>query len=407
MIGKAMIRIESMAGQFFDYSTLLHADKIYTTELLPSYLAELGVRDKHNKLSLLGEMVDLNKDFDNLRGKDYRKNVLWRFYGPHWLYLGQSAGDHYLYYRVLIAYALHKKVLIPDGQGNYIEGSLWDAIDYKKVSDDSEYEDLAYIIPGTKDANTDKLIDVFNISQEIKYINHKLFGVYNKEDMMMARRFILGKLLSQYKSWMKTAFNYRFQRKHYNVVTGKVEEGYYNTLCSITYNLLKEFTRGKVQLAAFKETLSEDDKANLKRAITEIVQYYSFMLSKLVLGLGDGSDKRRHRFLEKLLYYYSIRITRDLAAMTPFSFLSFLEENFKMIRTPFPSWQPVEDLFKFGSALVDPESYITVMESGPYKGYTEFEKYLLKAPIPIINQYKHIDRFLDPTDAVMYYLKSY
>ena len=63
----------------------------------------------------------------------------------------------------------------------------------------------AYNLDGTK-------FDVSKFGRRIAHINHTLFGVYNEEDANAANRVALGRLLMQYRKWMKPLFNRRFQK---------------------------------------------------------------------------------------------------------------------------------------------------------------------------------------------------
>jgi hypothetical protein len=58
---------------------------------------------------------------------------------------------------------------------------------------------------GTVDAKTGKVIDVDWISdftEKIKYVNHTLFGVYDKDDAVAAEQHAVGRLILQYRKWI-------------------------------------------------------------------------------------------------------------------------------------------------------------------------------------------------------------
>lgn len=55
-------------------------------------------------------------------------------------------------------------------------------------------------------------VDLPKVSREIQKIGHKLFGIYNDEDSVIAQRTVLGKALLQYRQWIKPQFNHRFQK---------------------------------------------------------------------------------------------------------------------------------------------------------------------------------------------------
>lgn len=405
IMGKCMTRIEASACAYFNYKDVLKADEIYFKDLLPGYLGELGDRVKTNKLSLINELFETQQEIDKIRNKDYRKNPMWRFFGPHWYYIGQTGGDHYLYNRILVAYCLHTKVKVPTESGDYKEVRLWDAIEVVPDAMSEGKYSKAQIIPGTLSLEGGP-INIVKESEKIKKINFNLFGVYNSQDMFMARKYTIGKLLTNFRSWMSTSYDYRFGKKHYDVVLEKEVEGYYTATYKIITGFITDAIRFGVQWEAYKDTLSSEDLANINRAITEISQYGIFSLSRFMLGVGDVGNEDEDWYI-KLLQYYSVRMTTELSALCPINPVAFAMENAKILRTPIPAYTPIIDLFTALGSMFTPSDYSHVLQSGPYKGYTKFEKNLLKAPILGFPIYKHISRFLDPEEAVMYYLKTY
>jgi len=57
-----MANIEAAAGQYFNASSLAKADKTFFS-MLPSYMSELGGRNKTNFLSLFDELFNIKGDF--------------------------------------------------------------------------------------------------------------------------------------------------------------------------------------------------------------------------------------------------------------------------------------------------------------------------------------------------------
>lgn len=110
--GLAMTNIEAAAGEYFTAKQLAAADKAYFG-LLPSLLGELGGRYKTNKLDLFNELFNIKQEYGkNIKGNQL-KNILQKMFGETIAYLGQSAGDHWLYDRIAIAMAKNIKVKVP------------------------------------------------------------------------------------------------------------------------------------------------------------------------------------------------------------------------------------------------------------------------------------------------------
>ena len=110
--GLAMTNIEAAAGEYFTAKQLASADSAYFG-LLPSMMAELGNRYKTNKLDLFNELFNIKQNYGkNIKGNQLQ-SILQKMFGETIAYLGQEAGDHWLYDRIAIAMAKNIKVRVP------------------------------------------------------------------------------------------------------------------------------------------------------------------------------------------------------------------------------------------------------------------------------------------------------
>lgn len=110
--GLAMTNIEAVAGEYFTAKQLASADKAYFG-LLPSMLGELGGRYKTNKLDLFNELFNIKQEYGRNIKSNQLKSILQKMFGETIAYLGQSAGDHWLYDRIAIAMVKNIKVRVP------------------------------------------------------------------------------------------------------------------------------------------------------------------------------------------------------------------------------------------------------------------------------------------------------
>ena len=117
--------------------------------------------------------------------------------------------------------------------------SLWDALE---VTQDENGMPLISL-----DGITDLEGNKFNktrFTNKVKNVNQGLFGVYNSEDANAANRVALGRLLQQYRKWIKPQMNKRFMKLQQNVALGQEVEGYYRTLLRV----YKELKKGEITL---------------------------------------------------------------------------------------------------------------------------------------------------------------
>lgn len=387
--GLGMQNIEAAAGQFFGPKELAKADAAYAKALGPM-MAELGSRTKTNKLSLFFELFDVKQNFGS-NIKNQKKNWLQRLFGAEIAFLGQDAGDHWLYGRTAIAMAMRQKVLL-DGK----EMSLWDALQVEGVNGSSTIKQLNYKDITDLEGNP---FDVAKLSRKVAHINQTCFGIYNDDDANAANRVAMGRLLQQYRKWMKIQYNRRFQAAQGNLATDSWEEGYYRTVG----RMLNQWIRGGVQLSEQWDNMTTEERANIKRAITEMVQF--FAVWALANWIEWPDDKKRPWAL-KLAEYSSKRLAHELGGLAPSTIMP--QELLKTVKSPIPATTVVQNSFNLINSAIDPTDWVDEIQSGPYKGMSTLEKNILKAPIPGVAQYRQIDKFIGDLDnSIGYYARPY
>jgi hypothetical protein len=272
--------------------------------------------------------------------------------------------------------------------------SLWDALQVENIKDSSTIKQLNY-----RDIKTlnGEAFDVAAFSRKVAHVNQGCFGIYNDEDANAANRVAMGRLLQQYRKWMKVQYNKRFQNAQGNLATGTWEEGYYRTVG----RLLNQWARGEIQLSTLKETLSEEEKANLRRAITELVQFWAvWSLANLI----DWPDDKDRPWAIKLAEYSCRRLVHELGGLAPSTIMP--QELLKTVRNPIPATSVVQNGFNLINSAIDPTDWFDETESGPYKGMSTLHKNLIKSPIPGVSQYRQVKKFTEDIDtSIGYYAR--
>jgi hypothetical protein len=167
--------------------------------------------------------------------------------------------------------------------------------------------------------------------------------------------------------------------------------------------MMNQWIRGGIQLSAQWDNMTTEERANIKRAITEIVQF--FAVWALANWMEWPDDKERPRAL-KLAEYSSKRLAHELGGLAPSPVM--LQELLKTVKSPIPAISVVQNSFNLINSAVDPTDWVDEIQSGPYKGMSTLEKNILKAPIPIVAQYRQIDKFTGDLDnSINYYARPY
>lgn len=386
--GLCMSNIEAAAGQFVKVSSLVKADKIFFS-YLGEQIAECGKRTKTNKVDLFLELIDYKGDYGNSL-RNQTKKLLERVFGAELAYLGQDIGDRWLYARVAIAMALETEVMI-DGK----KTNLWDALKVEDIKG-SEVKKLNYneIKPIE---NSDYSIAKF--SRRAAHVNQILFGIYNEEDANVANRVVLGRALQQYRKWMVPAYEHRFMKLQYDLTLKIWREGYHRTFVRFVYGLAK----GGFHWNAEMQKLPPELRANVNRAITEMVQFMAVLAIAKYARWGDDKSKKRSWGL-KLAEYSCKRLVHELGGLAPSPYM--VRETLKTVQTPFPVLSVIKNATNLGLSLIDPTDWNDEIKSGPYKGMSTLHKNFIKAPLPGIAQYRQINKFIEDIDnSISYYAR--
>lgn len=391
--GLAMQNIEAVASEFFNARELAAADKEFV-KAMPEYTAEIGRRIKTSKLALFDEMFDVKQNYTgNIKHKNFlNRFLLTRIFGPHIQYICQGAGDHWLYNRSAIAMA--KRYKLKDKNGKSI--SLWDALVTVPInSEHPEYGKKLVLKDGVtkEDGTAFTSRDKADLSGRMRYVNQHCFGIYNEEDSIGARRTIIGRFLMQYRDWIPAQFRYRFGVMTTNLEKGGKVEGYYRTSARFLKNIYSELKNGEKTLPQIWGQLEDFEKANIKRAVTEVSQYITLLI---IAGLLKGGDKDRP-WLEKMVSYTLTREKTELGALIP---LSMPKEMINIMKSPFANTNVISDIYNL-SLLVWPPNYTDEIKGGDYKGHSSAYRAFMRSPLTLY--YRTIKRSLDPEKAESFF----
>ena len=396
LTGLSMQNIEAIAGEYFNVTELFNADKEFTKALM-DYIGDIGQRTTHSKLKLFVEMFDVKLDYSN-RPKNINflnKTILGRIFGPRIQYLGQDGGDFWLYSRTAIAMALRKKVLL-----NGEEISFWEALETQPIDPEHpEYGNKLVLKEGVTNIDGTEInrADFFKFKSNIANINKHLFGIYNEEDSINARRVIWGRFLMQYRDWIPTAFIYRAASKRFSLEGGREMEGYYRTLGRFMKDCAMELKNGGMTIPQVWHELSKHEKRNIVRCITELTQYGIIaLILPLLFGKGGDRDKKRN-WLKNFTSYMVTREKTELGALTPFG---VIPEGYKILKSPFANTSVISDVMNL-STLMWPWNYTDEIQGGDYKGHSSAYRAFMRSPLTL--WYRTIKRQLNPERAEQYY----
>ena len=399
--GKIMMRIESFAGEFYNESNTLIADRNYG-KALPEYLAEIGNRVKTSKLALWDELFNVLQEYEtDVKEVNFdRKTWFSRMFGTSALFLMNNAGEHWMQNRTSLALADAYKMKAPDGK----IVSLWDAMEVVPIDKNNKKLGAKLELKQgytKKDGSAFTRDDIIAFSRKSAAINQRMHGIYNKADRSAVQRLAIGRMGIMFRKWIKPSLNRRFKSASYNMDLQAWTEGYYVTTGRFMWQLAKELKEGQFAIAANWKNLTSTEKANIKRAATEVGH---FLIIAAFLGLMDWDDNKNRPWLQKMIEYQARRLYTEIGTQVPGP--QMVGEALKILKSPAAGINTVESVLDM-VGLLNPMNYETfagedaIIQSGRFKGDSRATKLWFESPLIPMN--KTIYRGLHPEESIPFF----
>lgn len=399
--GGVMMRIESFSGEFFNESNTLRADRNYG-QALPEFLAEIGNRVKTSKLALWDELFNVMQEYEtDVKEVNFdRKTWFSRMFGTSALFLMNNAGEHWMQNRTSLALADAYKMKAPDGK----IVSLWDAMEVVPIDKNNKKLGAKLQLKQgytKEDGSAFTRDDIIAFSRKSAAINQRMHGIYNKADRSAVQRLAVGRMGVMFRKWVKPSLNRRFKSASYNMDLQSWTEGYYVTTGRFLLQLAKELRKSQFDIASDWKNLSRTEKANIKRAVTEVAHYLAVVT---VLGLIDWDDKDNRPWLTKMVEYQLRRLKTETGVLIPGK--PMIDEGLKIMKSPAAAIQTIQSTLDL-IGLINPMNYEVfagedaILQSGQFEGKSRAYRLLMKSPLmPMRNT---ITRDIDPELAIPYF----
>lgn len=376
-VGKMQILIEAIAGQYYGYKNSINGKKKYYA-LLPAALAEANSVKKTSFLNLLMEKFNVSGDFfSKSQNEKLYNRTIERIFGRGSIYFLMTAGEHYLRGRTMLAMLDAFKVY--DNSGN--EMSLDEAFELKEIKDDNGNVVSAYLElkEGLQDKDGNAITEetIQNYALKIGRVSDSLNGAFGEDDAVALQRYALGRMAMQFRRWMPEHYNRRFAGEYYDAIMEEWREGFYRTVLRFSGNIANDLRKGQFNVLTQWHNLNNAEKANIKRAMTEVACFYA--LSTLLMMMGPAKDKKG-RWAERLLIYNLHRMKLEAGASYPIN-TDFLNNIWTLLQSPaasVKSFNNIANLLEFQNMFIE-------IESGRYKGWTKYERDL-SLILPIYGQ---------------------
>lgn len=382
--GELQMLIEAGGGEYFNIKNLLVAQTRIFGDLLgrtPGKVWDLLTNNRSSIDVLVSEFFDTQQDLYSEKAKQrYHKNVFRRLFGklnPLMLY---SGGEYLI--RQTLAYAVldAEKVLLNGKRVSLLK--CFDKIETEKGFYELKLKDGVTKLDGSPLTLTDDYLK--EVKNKIRHCSQACFGAMNAEDKGVINQHFLGRAAMNFRQWMVEHYSRRYRKRHWDYTAGKYVEGYWYTTIMVVG---REFLKGYRDIAAtyemLKDTLEDDQKANLRKAGMEVLILLSLMGLSMCLGDEDDHDGE---FFMRLWILNTKRMLQETKAAMP---IGAITEFGRVIDSPFPAMSTVSGLLYPITGIKDIDD---VIQRGRYKGWNKYWRNILWYTVPF---YKQIDQLLN------------
>ena len=210
--------------------------------------------------------------------------------------------------------------------------------------------------------------------QKVMAVNGKTIGSMNSDDVMLAKKYMLGRMLMQHRSWLPAQAFARFGSKQFNYVLERYTEGRYRVAVRAFKSIMaKGVSKGM-------ESLTPEEEAAAKEAFAEATIILGTMLLLAALHAVDDDDKKEAWY--KMTNKVSTRVLGEL-----FFFADpTLQSQWTILQSPAASTSTVEDagrlvrdIFREASADFQEDPDKVRKEAKPGKRLIKMVPYLSKS----------------------------
>lgn len=416
MVGKYQMFIEATGGEWFGLNDWRKAEKEYW-KMVPELVKDIYQPYLSCKMNLIMELFNVGQHWkENIKNSKTFKNAALNALSHFDSNFMLDMGEHNIQMTTALAYLIHTKLYTSkvkrnkDGKIlNNDSVSLYDVLKVQKVTDTSGKVidqklviDPKYTTLYTEDNKKFTLDKNSTVITEhsllIGKINQDMHGIYNKEDMMVAKRYAVGRLGTMYRNHIVPQMQKRFKSlgKHrgiYNFRSNQIEEGYYVTAVRVLIDLLApkhaRYLNAEEADHNFLERfgliqghLTKHQQANMRRFAAEMgVLAMLFFLSIATTFMFDDDDGEETTWIQRQWFYQLKRLQLEgTAYFPPMMISSFMQ----LLVSPTAVLSPLQ---RYAEVFNNLPNHHKILKTGPYKGHSRLYASFMRA-LPVYPQLK-------------------
>ena len=349
------IAIESTAKQFFKPASLAKAKSRFVA-LSPELLKDFGKINPTSKLGNLMMHFDaMQGEFVDRFGHGVTASTAGRLISTDAWFMGMKIGEYEVQATTMLAMLEETKVTKTtedaNGKKTTITISLYDALE-------QDSSGKIVVKEGVNFSDSDRK-DVVN---KLHAINKRMHGIYNSFDQSPLQRHSVGRLILMFRKFVAPGYKKRFKTYSVDQELGLPTEGTYRTF----FRTLAQQHMELLKFLAHKENdLTDTEKANIRRTLTEMGAIFTVSMLAIILG-GDADDPNRYKkmsYAQKWTVYQLYRQRSEL-----FFFLN-PQDALKIIKNPSAAQTKIEQTIRFVDLALftwDPDKLTYKRKTGPW-----------------------------------------
>lgn len=383
LVGELQMLIESGAMEFYNPVDYIWANaKVFGDNSIGSSgrIMDFMTNNVNSKSVLLAQLFDpLNENFSEQQHQRYYRGPLRHLLGKDFTFIGYGAGEHLIHYVNMYAILHNTKVKV-----NGKTKSLYSIFSVGNKADGNSELVIANNVTYINDENQEvPLDDAFlkKIKDTIRYANQTTHGSMNEEDKGLIHQYMLGRFVMNLRQWMVEHYSRRFRSSHYDASLRQFREGYYNTSSKFVYAFIGDIFRFERESMLHWKDMNNTQKANVRRALSELLVLSC--LSTLSLALGEPDDHKKE-LLMRMFIYQTRRAILDVNGSTPWGVP--IEMN-TLINSPIAATNVVNAFLYPFAGISDINKTI---KSGKHKGENKYLRNITKYLVPFYGQLEQL-----------------
>lgn len=391
-VGELQMLIEAGAMEFYNPIDYAWAHKeVFGDNTVGSVgrIMDFMTNNTNSKSVLLAQIFDpLNENFSEQQHQRYYRGPLRHLLGKDFTFIGYGAGEHLTHFVTMYAILHNTKVKI-----NGKTKTLYDVFSVgNKVDGNSELiidKNATYINDEGQEVPIDNAF-LEKIRKRIRYTNQTMHGAMNEEDKGLIHQRMAGRFVMNLRQWMVEHYSRRYRGSHYDATLGEYREGFYNTASRFVYAMVGDIFNFQRESMLHWNEMNSMQKANVRRALSELIVLSSLLTLSFALG---EPDEHKKEFWMRMWIYQTKRAITDINGSTPWGIP--MEMN-TLINSPIAASNVVNSFIYPFAGIRDINETI---KSGKHKGENRYFRNIKKYLIPFYGQIEQLNE-MDTDNSV-------